>query len=311
MKNKILITGGAGYIGSKLASRLISDGHGVIVIDDLSTGKKTNLHPKVKLYKTSILSEEILSILKKEKPDLIFHLAASKDVSQSVVNPVEFAKINILGSLNIIDAAYKAGVRKIVFTSTAGVYGDSSNGVAQKESDMLNPSSPYAWTKLAVEEYLIYMNKNYGMENIILRFANVYGPGGVSEYKSVVNIFVDRLLKNQEIIIHGDGKQTRDYIYIDDLVDLCISFIKTDLTIIKKQPVFNVSTGTEISVTALLKTISEIAKVKPQIQIKINTFYGQRSSLLDTERTKRILKWHSRTSLRTGIKKMIKAIKEK
>jgi len=140
--------------------------------------------------------------------------------------------------------------------------------VAQKESDMLNPSSPYAWTKLAVEEYLIYMNKNYGMENIILRFANVYGPGGVSEYKSVVNIFVDRLLKNQEIIIHGDGKQTRDYIYIDDLVDLCISFIKTDLTIIIKQPIFNVSTGTEISVTALLKTISGMQELNLKYRLK-------------------------------------------
>jgi UDP-glucose 4-epimerase len=305
MKKTIVITGGAGYIGSKLIDKLISGGMRVVVIDNLSYGSQKNINDKAVFYKLDIMSPEIFDILKTEKPDVIIHLAASKDVASSLKNPVEFTRINILGSVNVINCAYQLGIKKIIFTSTAGVYGNNLNGEKQKESQATNSSSPYAWTKLAIEEYITYMNKNCGMNGIILRFANVYGLGGISQYKSVVNIFVDKLINNQNIIIHGDGKQTRDFIYIDDLIDLCKLLIDSDPIIINESPIFNVSTGIEVSIMQLLETILRSVKTNPQIVFENTIFSGQKRSILDTEKTKKVLGWHSKTSLEDGIKKII------
>ncbi|HVT01508.1 MAG TPA: NAD-dependent epimerase/dehydratase family protein [Patescibacteria group bacterium] len=309
MKNKILITGGAGYIGSRLADKLISEGFDVVVIDNLSSGKRENINKKAKLYEIDIKSQELHSIFKKEDPEIIFHLAASKDVNKSVVDPVSFADTNILGSLNVIDAAHKAQIKRIIFTSTAGIYGDSKDGMVQSEKDLPHPSSPYAWTKLAIEEYLLYMNSSCSMENIILRFANVYGPGEAVQ-NSVVNIFIKKLIEKEEVVIHGDGSQTRDFVYIDDLVKICSLLISIDFSRVSDNPVFNISTGREISVNDLLSLVSEKLNQSVSAKYERNTFIGQKSSILDTSKTKDLLDWKATTMLSDGIHKTIEYFKE-
>lgn len=310
MKNTVVVTGGAGYIGSGLVDALIAKGARVVVIDDLSSGKKENVNKEAMFYKVDIYSPKIFTILKMWRPDYIFHLAASKDVNKSINNPMEFAKINVLGSINIINSAHKLGIKKIIFTSTAGVYGNSTNGLKQKENDVLNPSSLYAWTKLSIEEYLIYMNRK-GTENVILRFANVYGPGGNSPYKSVVNIFIEKLLKNQTITIHGNGSQTRDFVFIDESVDICQHVAEVDFAKIKENPIFNVSTGKEISVTNLLKLISGLAKIVPNISYEKGIFSGQARSILAAEKTKEVLGWSAKISLEKGLLKTLDFYKKR
>lgn len=305
MKNKtnkkILITGGAGYIGSKLVNKLIAKGMSVVVIDNLSCGRKKNINDKAVFYNLDITSSEIFEVIKKEKPDVIFHLAASKSVNESLNNPMEFSKTNIVGSVNVINSAYRLGIKKLIFTSTAGVYGESSKGKKQNESDVLNPSSPYAWTKLAIEEYITYMNKYNNMECVVLRFANVYGPGGISEYKSVVNIFIEKLIKKETIKIHSNGSQTRDFVFIDDLIDVCESIIKTNFSKIKKSPIFNVSTGKDITISNLMNLISYFTQIVPNITYEKNIFSGQKNSILNPQKAKKMLKWKAQTSLKKGV----------
>jgi UDP-glucose 4-epimerase len=309
MKQNVLITGGAGYIGSRLVDSLVAHNWRVVVVDNLATGKRENINPQATFYNVDISSTRIYSILKKEKPDCILHLAASKSVNDSVNNPVQFAQANILGSVNVINSAHKAGIKKILFTSTAGIYGDSQQKKKQSEDDVPNPSSPYAWTKLSIEEYLMYMNKHSNMNNIIVRFANVYGPGKESNYRSVVNIFIDRMLKKRVVIVHGDGNQTRDYVYIDDLVDICRKLV-THTSSKTCTPVYNVSTGREVSVKKLLNLISQRIGKEPKILYKPHIFVGQKSSILNASKIQKEFGLSVRTTLEEGIRMTIEYLKD-
>lgn len=301
MNSKILITGGAGYIGSKLANKLTADGFEVVVIDDLSTGKRENISRTIKFYEMSILNKKLGAVLKKEKPDVIFHLAASKSVNDSLNNPVEFAQVNIMGSVNVISSAHKAGIKRVIFTSTAGVYGTAITDKKQNEKENLNPSSPYAWTKLSIEQYMDYMTKAYGMENIILRFANVYGSGAAMQ-KSVVDIFIKNALSENSIVIHGKGTQTRDFIFIDDLIDICGKLIHKKLPNNLHSFVFNISTGKEVSISDLVEKIKTVSKKPLKIKYEPHVFIGQKRSVLDTSKAKKILDWEAKTSLDQGIR---------
>lgn len=222
---KILVTGGAGFVGSHLVNKLIKKGHKVIVVDNLSAGKKNNLNPKAKFYKIDIGSPKISQIFKIERPKIVYHFAAQINVRKSLEEPDEDAKINILGTLNILKNSKKHKVKKFIFPSSVGVYGESKI-FPIKESHSLNPIAPYSIGKLAIEKYLKFFHSQ-GLDSVILRFANVYGPRQTSSGEGgVTAIFINKLLNNEKPIIFGSGKQTRDFLYVEDAVRAAILALK-------------------------------------------------------------------------------------
>jgi UDP-glucose 4-epimerase len=229
---KAIVTGGAGFIGSNLVDALIKEGHQVTIIDDLSTGRKENLNPRAKFHLVDIRSVVVDKIFQEEKPDYLFHLAAQMNVRASVEDPKFDADVNIRGGINLLQSAKKHNVKKAIFASTGGaIYGEQDYFPADEEHPA-RPVSPYGVSKLSFEKYLHYFQVEYGLEYVSLRYANVYGPrqSHLGE-AGVVAIFYDRLLAGKDAIINGDGKQTRDYVYVDDVirVNLAAMFLTSEL----------------------------------------------------------------------------------
>lgn len=298
---KTLITGGAGFIGSHLVDKLIKQGHKVVVIDNLSTGKKENLNLQAEFYQLDILDSQISEIFKKEKPEIVFHLAAQIDVRKSVADPIEDAKINILGSLNLLESCKKFGVKKIIFASTGGaIYGDA-DVVPTSEKEPALPISPYGITKLTIEKYLNYYHKVFNLPYISLRLANVYGPRQNSEGEAgVIAIFCDKLFENKQPIIFGDGNQTRDYVFVDDIVEAAILATENS-----KVGIFNVGTGIEININKLYQLISKKTgkEIKP---IFAPAKHGDlKRSCLDCAKIKQELKWSPKYNIEKGLSKTV------
>lgn len=298
---KILVTGGAGFIGSHLVDRLIEEGHRVVVVDNLSTGKRENLNPKANFYKIDICSRKISDIFEKEKPEVVFHYAAQINVRKSVENPIKDAKINILGSINILENCKNYKVKKFIFASTGGaIYGDTDI-IPTPETCKEMPVSPYGIAKLAVEKYLIYYYKVFGLPYIILRFSNVYGPRQNSKGEAgVVAIFCDKMLSNNQPVIFGDGKQTRDFIFVDDVIESNILALKNN-----KVGIFNISTGVQTDINTIFEKIKELTGSKCS-QVHRPPLSGeQRVSCLDYSNAKKELSWQPRYNLDEGLKKTV------
>jgi UDP-glucose 4-epimerase len=296
---KILVTGGAGFIGSHLVDALTKR-HQVIIIDNLSNGKKENLNSQAKFYKTDINSLKIFEIFKKEKPETVFHLAAQIDLRKSLENPIFDAKTNILGSLNIIEASRKIKAKKIIFPSTGGVYGQITK-IPIPENIKPSPISPYPLAKLTIENYLKIYQQNFGLSYVILRLSNVYGPRqNFLTETGVIPIFINKILKNQKPIIYGSGEQTRDFLYVDDAVKAFLLAMQ-----IKKSEIYNVGTGQEIKILQLLNLIKKNinSKVKPIHQAKMKGEIERNA--LDYKKIKKELGWQPKISLEEGIKKTI------
>jgi UDP-glucose 4-epimerase len=240
-----------------------------------------------------------------EKPDIVFHLAASKSVNDSIKNPVMFEEINVIGSKNVIDAAIGCKAKKIIFTSTAGVYGNQIGKRLQVESDTPHPSSPYATTKLKTEIYLQERMQQTNGQAAILRFANVYGGGGDTTFESAINVFIKKALIDETMSIHGDGSQVRDFIYIEDLIDACIALLTFTADSAQPVPIFNIATGIGITINDVVQLIGSILAKKIHIEYQEATYAGQKTSLLSPLKTKQILKWESTTGLKEGITKTI------
>lgn len=300
MKKIILVTGGAGYIGKKLVDRLIESGSSVVVFDNLSTGYSKNVNKKAKLIKGDILDKNLVTIIKRVNPDIVFHLAALKSVKDSIKFPIKFAEANVLGSINLLDAMQKNGVKKLVFFSTSGVYGNLVPKGGQVEKQTENPSSIYACSKLAIEKYINYYNTQ-GLQGIVLRFANVYGIGGKAELEGAVNKFVRLSSLKKEIVIDGDGSQTRDFINVNDLVELCIKISQSNFTkALKTSMVYNVSTGREVSINYIIKQLD-----KPKFKYDKKGSIGQLRSVLNPNLAKKVFNWRAKTSLKDGMEEMI------
>lgn len=307
MRNKkILITGGAGFIGSNLSDELIRLGNEVIVVDDLSTGKKEYIDCKAKFYQVDIRSKKISEIFKKEslkrKIDFVFHLAAQIDVRKSIENSNFDNEINVLGGLNILENCYRHKIKKIIFSSSGGaVYGDASI-IPTAEDYLPEPISPYGIHKLTFEKYLNYYYKVYGQKYISLRFSNVYGPhqfkGGEA---GVIAIFINNAINNKKSIINGNGLQTRDFIYVGDVVKSLIDSAKSDY-------VGEINIGATIE-TNLLQMVEIIESI---LDCKIKKEFGpakkgeQMRSCLNCVKAKKVLKWESKTKLEDGIRQTIK-----
>jgi UDP-glucose 4-epimerase len=247
----ILVTGGAGFIGSHVVDSYLHAGHNVVVIDNLSTGSMRNVNPKAQFYQLDIRSEDVEEVFKRHRFDLVNHHAAQMDVRRSVADPSFDASVNVLGSLNIFELARKHRARKIIFASTGGaIYGEQDSYPADEEHP-LRPLSPYGITKLTTEKYLFYYQQVHGMDHVILRYANIYGPrqNPLGE-AGVVAIFANKMLKGGEPVVNGDGTQTRDYTYVDDVVTanlLALDYVRSNI--------FNVGTGIETSVNDVFHTL--------------------------------------------------------
>ncbi len=303
MKNKqktILVTGGAGFIGSHLVDKLIEKGYRVIVVDDLSNGKKEYVTSKVKFYQIDICSSKIKDIFNNEKPDFVFHLAAQIDLRKSLDNPEFDNKVNILGGLNILENCIKNGVKKIIFSSSAGVYGDIEI-IPTDEKCFTNPVSPYGINKLSYEKYLNYYYQVYGQKYIALRFSNVYGP---RQFKGgecgVIANFIGNIVNNQESILHGDGSHTRDYIYIDDIVDALIVAMESDYV-----GVVNVGAEKEVSVLEVINSIEKA--LGSEFKYRCEEYKGGdvEKSCLDSKKAREVLGWWAKIDLDNGIKMTI------
>lgn len=220
-----------------------------MVIDNLSTGKKENLNPEAKFYKADICDTKISQIFKKEKPEVVFHLAAQIDVRKSVENPIENARINILGTLNLLENCKKYKVKKFIFASTGGaIYGDAKV-IPTPESYPEFPLSPYGIEKLIIDKYLNYYYKVFGLPFVSLRLANVYGPRQNSKGESgVIAIFHDKMLNGKQPVINGSGTQTCDFIFVEDVVEAALLTMK-----IKKSGIYNIGTAKETDINTIFK----------------------------------------------------------
>ena len=303
--SKILITGGAGFIGSHLTDKLIEKGHSVVVIDNLSTGKKENLNPKTKFYEADICDSKIAQIFKEEKPEIVFHFAAQIDVRKSIDNPMSDAEINILGSLNLLENCRKVDIKKFIFISSGGaVYGDT-NIIPTPETQPENPESPYGITKMTIEKYLCFYKKTFGLNYTILRPANVYGPRQDSKGEGgVVAIFCDKMLKNEEITINGDGEQSRDFVFVDDVVNATFLSIKGE-----KSNIYNIGTGIETNINEIFRKIKELTNSNCEEIHELAKSGGQTRSCLDYSKAKQELGWQPKYNLEDGLKETIKWFK--
>ena len=298
---KILVTGGAGFIGSHLVDRLVKTNK-VVVIDNLLTGKRENLNPKAKFYKLDICNSKIESVFKKEKPDVLFHLAAQIDVRKSVNNPIIDNKINVLGSLNIIQEFFKVNKKgKVIFTSTGGaIYGDASV-VPTSENYPENPLSPYGIAKLTIDKYLNYYYKVFGFQYVSLRLANVYGPRQNSKGEAgVIAIFTDKMINKEQLIVNGDGRQTRDFIYVDDVVEANILALGKN-----KIGVFNIGTAKETNINIVFKKIKKLTNSNCK-EIHVPEKSGeQKRSCLNFSKASKELKWKPKHDLDRGLKETV------
>lgn len=259
---KILVTGGAGFIGSHVVDRYLKYGHNVIVIDNLSTGNLANLPKKVKFYQMDIGSDQLATVFDKERPDIVNHLAAQIDVRKSVEDPVSDANINIIGSLNLLKLCQRYRVKKVIFSSSGGAIYGEHHIYPSDETHPTEPQSPYGIAKLTIEKYLQFYARTCGMSFAALRYANVYGPRqNTAGEAGVVAVFTRKLLNGEVPTIHGDGKQTRDCVYVDDVVHCNVEALKPEIS-----GIFHVGTGIETDVTAIankLIQLTESTNIKP------------------------------------------------
>jgi UDP-glucose 4-epimerase len=304
---KILVTGGAGFIGSHITDAYVNAGHTVVVVDDLSMGTNDNLNPKAKFYHLDIRSKEISDIFEKEKFDIVNHHAAQMDVRKSVDDPMFDASVNIIGVLNLLENCKTFGVKKFIFASTGGaIYGEQDYFPAD-EIHPVRPLSPYGITKLATEKYLFYYKQVFGLPYVVLRYANVYGPRQNPHGEAgVIAIFAKKMLEGGQPHINGDGKQTRDYVFVSDVVRanlLALEFSKSDI--------FNVGTGIETDVNTLF------IKIRTLINSKCEEYHApaklgeQLRSVLDTKKIENELFWKQKYNIEEGLRLTVDFFKNK
>ena len=296
-KERVVVTGGAGFIGSHITDLLIKNGYQVAVFDNLSSGKRKNVNPKAKFTRVDITAPALLPALKKFSPHYIIHEAAQISVSRSVRLPLEDAGINITGALNLLDYAARNKVKKFIFASSGGtVYGGSAKCPAN-ESYPLNPDSPYGISKAVMEWYLRFYFNEYGLRYTALRYSNVYGPRQDPHGEAgVVAIFCKKLLRRETCVINGDGKYIRDYVYCKDVARANLLALKSAAT-----GGFNIGTGIATDVNQLYSKINKVLGVKTKPKYGPHRAGDIRKSLLDWGKAKKVLGWEPLTGIDVGI----------
>ena len=304
---KILVTGGAGFIASQIADAYILEGHEVHILDNLSTGFEKNINPKAIFINSDITSQSILSLFKKERFDVVNHHAAQIDVRKSVNDPIFDANTNILGTINLLQAAVKTGVKKFMFASTGGaVYGEQEYFPAD-EKHPTNPVSPYGITKLSIEKYLFFYKIEYKLNYTILRYANVYGPRqNPFGEAGVVAIFTNKLLKNENPVINGDGEQTRDYVFVEDVVKANVIALNDNTS-----DIYNIGTGVETSVNELFAKLNQISGSKASEKHGPAPKGEQARSVITSDKLYKKFNWKPSIKIEEGLKKTFESFKSK
>jgi UDP-glucose 4-epimerase len=305
---RILVTGGAGFIGSSLVERLLAEGHAVDVVDNLSTGSLENLaeigaerSPTFSFHAVDVRSPEVVEIIADRRPDVIFHLAAQADVRVSVMDPAFDAEVNVIGSLRVCQGALRAGTRKVVFAGSGGTLYGVPDVLPTSEDHSRRPISPYGVAKKAVGDYLHYYQQVHGLDYTVLALANVYGPRQDPHGEAgVVAIFSRQLLGGQTPTIFGDGEQTRDFVYVEDVVDAFARARTAGAGLLA-----NVGTGVETSVNRLFSVMADVARFpKPPVYAPARPGEVSRSAL-DPRRLAQRLDWRPATSLEDGLRRTL------
>lgn len=294
---KVLITGGCGFIGSHVADKFYNEGHEIYIIDNLSTGNHENVRVNHKFYKLNIEDKECDEVFKENMFDIVIHMAAQADVSISITNPYLDTKVNVLGLINMLNLSNKYNVKKFIFASSAAVYGDNQE-LPLKEEYEINPLSPYGISKYVGELYCKKWHEIYGLDTVCLRFSNVYGPRqSILGEGGVVSIFINRILNNQELIVYGDGNQTRDFIFVEDLAEAIYAAAEK-----KCSKVLNLSTNTENTLNELINIFTDITVINgiDYCKKRIGDILHSR---LDNSKAKVDLCWSPAYTLGEGIKK--------
>jgi UDP-glucose 4-epimerase len=306
-KDKVLVTGGAGFIGSQLAERLVRLGHRVTVVDDLSTGRRSYVPRAAAFRKIDIAGPAVSNLIAKERPAVVFHLAAQIDLRASVKDPVMDAETNIHGSLRVLEGCRRAGVKKIVFSSSGGAMYGSSVKIPSPETAAATPTSPYGVAKLAFEMYLRSAHRTHGQRYVALRYANVYGPRqDLRGEAGVIGIFTQKLLAGETPTIYGDGRQTRDFVFVDDVVNANILAMRSGAV-----GVYNIGTGRESSVNRVAALIAGEAGWDGRIPHGPANAGEERRSALDSRLARRVLGWTPRVRLEEGIRCTVQWFKER
>lgn len=304
---KVLVTGGAGFIGSHLVDRLVQEGHEVIVVDNLSTGKRRNINRAARFFKLDIQSWRLERVFRNERPNIVMHLAAQMDVRKSLEDPIFDAQVNVLGMLNVLQQSIKHGVRKFVFSSSGGaIYGEQEI-YPVPETHIMRPLSPYGISKLCGEQYLSYYQRVSGLQIVSLRYANVYGPRQDPEGEAgVVAIFIQKLLNNEQAIVYGNGRQTRDFVYVDDVVEANLAVMSQET-----QGTYNVGTGEETSINDLLRIlIAHTNSTCKEVHGPAKNGEQVRSAI-DSTKLRQELSWEPKTELREGLKRTVDYFRER
>jgi UDP-glucose 4-epimerase len=307
MSKRVLVTGGAGIIGSHVSDVFIENGWTVEIVDNLSSGKRSNVPAAATFHELDIRSPETSHLVKDGKFDVIVHLAAQIDVRRSVADPLYDASVNIIGTLNILESVRNSGRAadtRIVFSSTGGaIYGDLATPPTI-ESTPKEPDSPYAITKLAVEHYLSYYTRIHGLETVVIRFGNVYGPRQDPHGEAgVVAIFCGRVLENRPLTIFGDGTQTRDYVHVTDVAEAAFLVATAELPPVRRldDRAFNIGTGSATSVVDLARVLLDAAGADVPIEFAPRRAGELQDSCLSVDKARDVLGWRPRITLEQGL----------
>jgi UDP-glucose 4-epimerase len=309
---RLLVTGGAGFIGSHLVDRLIADGHDVCVLDNFSTGKMKNLSGVIESENLTLVRADVRlirgSLLRRlERVDGVCHLAALTDVQESIKNPILTSDINLMGTLRVLEAARKLKAKRVVFASSAAVYGIVKQFPVREDASMA-PISPYGASKAASELYCRAFERNCGIQTVSLRYFNVYGSRQLpSQYSGVISIFASRLIRRQPLRIFGDGTQSRDFVYVNDVVEATIRALQRPF----QSRVFNIASGTETTIQELAETMQGIVGLRVGVKFLPSRLGDPYRGVADIMKARRELGFNPRTSLRDGLSTTIQWCQDK
>ena len=303
---KILVTGGAGFIGSHVVDLFVSQGYEVVIVDDLSTGRESNLNPAAKFYQMDIRDPKLRDVFEAERPDFISHHAAQMDVRRSVAQPLFDAHVNILGSINMIECAKEFGVKHFVYISTGGaVYGEPVR-LPCDESHPIDPICQYGASKHTVEHYLYMYHVNYGLNYTVLRYPNVFGPRQDPHGEAgVVAIFTGKMLDREQVTINGDGEQTRDFVYVGD----CARANLLAVTVEHKSGIYNLGWGLPTSINQIFSTLAKVTEYPYAAQYGTAKVGETRHIYLDASKAKQELDWAPTVTLEEGLQETVNYFK--
>ena len=306
---RILVTGGAGFIGSHTVDGLVGAGaHEIAVLDNLSAGKREQVNPAARFYHTDLRDAAAVGeVIAKEKPEVIYHLAAQMDVRRSVESPAFDAEVNLIGMLNLMEAARRHGLRRVVFSSTGGaIYGEQDTFPCD-EDHPCRPVSPYGVAKMATERYLFFYKVQYGIDYLALRYANVYGPRQDPHGEAgVVAIFCGRVVEGKQAAIFGSGEQSRDFVFVEDVARANLAALTSTAT-----GAINIGTGVETTINRLYAELAAVAGIRSDPVHAPAKPGEQMRSVISPARAQQALGWRPQAALRAGLDKTLRYFRER